>query len=312
MIRERIYPTTLKRMSADEICAKLSAEPEEAARWIYAAAMSGSAPAQTIWGQILLDGRGVAADPDAALRWFKIAALSGYADGINMVGRCTELGWGTAADPAEAARWFRQAAAKGHAWAQFNLASLMLKGEGVAHDARGALTLLVRSARQGNPKAMNMIGRCRELGWGGPAKAGSAVRWYRRAADRGCFRGSYHLGRFLATRGDIAAAAIRFRASVDAAPADFCREAADVLLASPEPDLQAVGRVAMARAAETDAARDLFAYGHALATGRGGAIDLKQAKVWIARAHAKNYPGAMASLQDIFAGEGVLNWLGAR
>ncbi len=94
MAGEPIYRTTLERMSADDLRARLAAGPEEAKRWIYAAAANGYAEAQAMWGQMLLDGRDVAADPAAALRWFRIAASSGHLDGINMVGRCYELGWG--------------------------------------------------------------------------------------------------------------------------------------------------------------------------------------------------------------------------
>jgi uncharacterized protein len=312
MQQQIIYPTSLQRMTAAEIEEKISSEPDEAARWLYAAAQGGSARAQVVWGQILLDGRGVARDPEGAVRWFRIAALSGDPDGINMVGRCYENGWGVGVDPAEAARWFRRAADKGHDWAQFNLAALMLGGGGAQQDVRGALSLLVRSARRGNPKAMNMIGRGRELGWAGAVKLASAVRWYRWAADRGCFRGSYHLARFLATEGRIAEAASRFRESVERSPADFCRDAAAALLAAPEPEFQSIGRAALARAAESDEAADLFAYGKALASGQGGPADPAAARLLIARAHAKNFPGAGGALQEVSKQDGSLTWLAFR
>lgn len=312
MTSEPIYRSTLERMSADDLRARLAAGPEEAARWIYAAAVNGYAEAQAMWGQMLLDGRDVAADPAAALRWFRIAASSGHLDGINMVGRCYELGWGVDADPAEAARWFRQAADKGHDWACFNLATLLLKGEGVTPDLGEALSLLVRAARRGHAKAMNLIGVCREQGWSGRVNIPSAIRWYRRAANGGCFRGSYHLGRFLATDGQIKEAAFRFQRSVDDAPADFCREAAAALLAQREPELQAIGRRALLRAAATDDAGDLFAVGMALAQGRGGPVDLAEAKLWLARARAKDYPGAAAALDEVLAQEQSARWQSLR
>ncbi|MDP2411392.1 MAG: tetratricopeptide repeat protein [Pseudolabrys sp.] len=312
MAGDRIYRTTLERMSADDLRARLAAGPEEAARWIYAAAVNGYAEAQAMWGQMLLDGRHVAADPAAALRWFRIAASSGHLDGINMVGRCYERGWGVAPDPAEAARWFRQAADKGHDWARFNLATLLLKGEGVAPDVREALSLLVCAARRGHAKSMNLIGVCREQGWRGRVNMPSAIRWYRRAANGGCFRGSYHLGRFLATAGEIKEAAFRFQRAVDSAPADFCRDAAAALLARPEPELQTVGRRALLRATASDNPADLFAYGRALALGRGGPADLAAAKVWLARATAKNYPGAAAALDDVLAREQSARWRALR
>jgi len=253
MTGQAIYHGTLKRLDADELSAKLAASPEEAARWVYGAAVNGYVQGQIMWGQMLLDGRGTARDPAAALRWFRIAASAGEMDGANMVGRCLDLGWGVPADPAQAARWYRVAADNGHAWAQFNLAMLMVNGRGVNYDAAGALALFVRAARQGNAKAMNMIGRLREAGVGTRASRDSARRWYRRAAEGGCFRGRYHLGRLLAKDGQVQDAARWFGASIAIAPADFCREAAAVLLASPSEAIQEVGHRALARASEMDA-----------------------------------------------------------
>ena len=249
MSGETIYPGTLKRLSEAELNARLAAGPQEAARWVYAAAVNGHVQAQVIWGQMLLDGTGTAADPAAALRWFRIAACAGEMDGVNMVGRCFDLGWGVNADPAQAAQWYRIAADKGHGFAQFNLAMLMVNGRGVPYDDRGALALFVRAARQGNAKAMNMIGRLREAGVGTRASRESALRWYRRAAQGGCFRGRYHLGRLLVRDGNDREAARWFAASIEIAPADFCREAAAMLLASPHQAIQDIGHRALGRAA---------------------------------------------------------------
>ncbi len=245
---EPLYFSRLRHLSDDRWRAALAESPEEAARWVYAAAAYGDADAQVVWGQMLLDGHGTARDPQGACRWFRIAADAGNADGLNMLGRCHELGWGIAPDSAEAARLFRMAAGRGHAWAQFNLASLMLQGEGLPRDPNGALSLLVRSARQGNPKAMSLIGRYRELGWVGPVRMASAARWYRRAAERGCFRGCFDTGRFLMLEGRVAEAAHWCRRSLDAAPPAFCREAAPLLAGRPEPELKALARHALERA----------------------------------------------------------------
>src|SRR4051812_4362873 len=88
----------------------LAGEPENAARWLDAAARYGLVEAQTLFGQILLDGRGLPKDPPRAFRWFSIAAEAGHAPAMNMAGRCLEHGWGVIRDWAAATGWYRRAA----------------------------------------------------------------------------------------------------------------------------------------------------------------------------------------------------------
>lgn len=211
-------------------------------------AASGSPLAQFLLGHMLLSGQGMARDEAAAFRWFSLAAQSGRADAINMVGRCHACGWGVPVDRGEAARWYRRAVDKQNAWAMFNLGELMLAGDGVARDGGGALSLFVRSARLGNAKAMNMIGQIREDGADSRRRFASAVRWYRRAAERGCFRGQHNLARFLARAGQMDAAVEWLRASFSVAPPEFCREVGRGLISHPDMRLQNVGREGLARA----------------------------------------------------------------
>jgi TPR repeat protein len=291
-----LYYTTVRRLSDDELRQRLAGPPEQAAKWVYAAATGGSAAAQVTLGQMLLDGHGIKPDAQTACRWFRIAAQSGDLDGINMLARCYENGWGIAADRAEARKLFERAAAKSHDWAQFNLGMMLLHESGRPGDVATALTLFVRSARQGNAKAMNMIGRCREFGWVGRIDPASAMRWYRRAATRGCFRAASHLARFLLVEDRAAEAAGWYRQSADVAPVHFCRDLAAHLFESSRPALHAVARHALRRAAEGDQPADLFAYGHELVQGRGGPVDLKEAAIWLGRAETKGFPGALALL----------------
>jgi TPR repeat protein len=212
--------------------------PEIPADELRRRAVEGSVDAQIGWARRLLHGHGVARDPEAALRWFRLAARSGDAEALNMVGRCYEIGWGVAPDLAEAADWYRQAAEKDHAWGEFNLASLYAQGRGVPYDESKALALLVRSARRGNPKAMNMIGRYREASSMPRRRERSAALWYRWAAERGCFRGQFHHGRYLVAAGRIGDGIRWFRASLAHAPADFRREALEMLRAHAHPELR--------------------------------------------------------------------------
>jgi TPR repeat protein len=202
-------------------------------------AVEGSVDAQLGWARILLHGfGGVERDQEAAYRWFVIAARGGDAEAQNMVGRCYEIGWGVAPDPEEAVRWFRLAADKNYDWAQYNLGKMLARGHGGNRDPKVALALLVRAARKGNPKAMNMLGRYRE-GSDVPRRSRrSAALWSRWAAERGCFRGQFHHGRFLVADGRISDGIRWFRASLAHAPADFRREALDLLRTHALPELR--------------------------------------------------------------------------
>ncbi|MCC7253582.1 tetratricopeptide repeat protein [Hyphomicrobium sp.] len=212
--------------------------PEIPADELRRRAIAGTVDAQIGWARCLLHGHGVDRDPEAAFRWFKLAARSGDPEALNMVGRCYEIGWGVPVDLAEAAGWYGRAADKGHAWGEFNLANLYAQGRGVPYDEGKALTLLVRSARRGNPKAMNMLGRFREASSMPRRRSRSAALWYRWAAERGCFRGQFHHGRYLVAAGRISDGIPWFRASLAHAPADFRREALAMLRADARLELR--------------------------------------------------------------------------
>jgi TPR repeat protein len=201
-------------------------------------AVRGEVAAQVGWAQCLLNGIGAERDAEAAFRWLCIAGRSGDTDAMNMVGRCYEHGWGVASDVAEAALWYRRAADKGHHWGEFNLANLYAEGAGVPHDPAKALTLLVRAARRGNAKAMNMIGRYREGSDVPRRRSRSAALWTRWAADRGCFRGQFHHGRFLVQDGRIDDGIRVLRLSLMQAPQQFRREALEMLRAHTHPTLR--------------------------------------------------------------------------
>src|SRR3546814_939834 len=60
-------------LDAGAIAERLSGSPEGRAAFVRAAAEAGVAEAQAVYGQILLDGAGVAVDQRAALEWFSKA-----------------------------------------------------------------------------------------------------------------------------------------------------------------------------------------------------------------------------------------------
>ncbi|RZM34521.1 MAG: sel1 repeat family protein, partial [Sphingomonas sp.] len=160
--------TALDTLSPDAIAARLSGSPEDRAAFVREAADAGVAEAQAVYGQMLLDGTGVAADPAAALAWFVKAAAQHHVRALNMVGRCYDLGWGTPVDKACAAECYRVAAARGLDWAMYNYATLLALGDGVPEDRPAALALLERVAAMNtglaSAKAINFVGSFAEDG----------------------------------------------------------------------------------------------------------------------------------------------------
>ncbi|MCK0196751.1 sel1 repeat family protein [Ancylobacter sp. 6x-1] len=267
------YPA-LKRLGPEGLAERMARSPEEAARWVEGAALNGIIGAQIAFGQMLVDGFGVARDPAAALRWFTIAAKAGDADAVTMLGRAHEFGWGVPADAAQAAVHYREAAARGHAWAQFNLGTLLLNGTGVPQDPRAALDLFVRAARQRQPKAMSILGRYREQGWCHPPRPATAGRqalaWYRRGAEGGDYRGQFDYARLLTLAGHGEAALPWFARAVEEGVPVFCRQVGAGLAESGVPELERIALRALERACGTGEPQDLDAYAGALAAGLGG------------------------------------------
>lgn len=193
----------INALGGDEIARRLSGSPEAVADFVRAAAAAGSAEAQAAYGQLLLDGRGVAADARAAFDWFVRAAAQGHVAAINMVGRCHDLGWGTPVDKARAAAAFHAAARRGLDWGMYNYATALALGAGVPLDRPAALTWFEKAAALGNAKAVNFIGSFHEDGWVGPRDMARAAACYARAAAGGDFRGQFNHARMLADTGAV-------------------------------------------------------------------------------------------------------------
>lgn len=90
-----------------------------------------------------------------------------------------------AGDPALLADRIRQAAAAGDVGAQLSWGHMLLDGHGVARNPEAALRWFQIAARSRNADAINMVGRCHELGWGTDLSARMAAHCYRVAAGMG-------------------------------------------------------------------------------------------------------------------------------
>jgi len=226
---------SLNALSPEELARRLSGPRADVAAFVRAAAEAGSAEAQARYGQMLLDGDGVAADASQAFGWFERAARAGHLEAANMVGRCYDLGWGVAVDKARAAAWFRQAAARGLTWAKYNYATLLALGQGVAEDRTTALALFEEAAAEGNAKAHNFVGSFHEDGWVVARDMDEAARRYAIAAEGGDFRGQFNHGRMLALRGETGEALRWMARAWENGNARFRAQMIDYLVRKGEP-----------------------------------------------------------------------------
>ena len=161
--------------------------------------------AQLLLGQILLDGRGIAQDAGVARRWFGIAAQGGSAMAHNMLGRCLEHGWGRG-EPAAVGHPLCPCRRCRAGLGLYNLGNLLATGRGLPANQAQALHCYEKAAQMGHAKSMNLYGRYLEHGIATAPSPVRAVRWYRRSAEAGDFRGMFSLAMVLAERGDMAEA----------------------------------------------------------------------------------------------------------
>ena len=85
-------------------------------------------------------------------------------------------------------------------------------------DQDKAYTLYRLAADAGHSRAMSLVGRCFEEGWGVAADPVAARAWYRRSAEGGYFRGQYNLATLLLADGEAVEAATWFERALAAAP----------------------------------------------------------------------------------------------
>jgi TPR repeat protein len=98
----------------------------------------------------------------------------------------------------ERAMFVRVAAEAGVSDAQAAYGQMLLDGAGVSADSREAIQWFAKAAQQEHVMAINMVGRCYDLGWGVAVDKASAALWYEAAADRGLDWGMYNYATLLA------------------------------------------------------------------------------------------------------------------
>lgn len=197
------------------------------------------------------------------------------------------------------------AAEAGEAEAQALYGQLLLDGADVVRDERAALDWFTRAAAQHHLMALNMVGRCYDLGWGTSVDKGRAAECYRIAAERGLDWAKYNHATLLALGQGVAEdkpAALALLEHVARDGEGLVAAKAINFVGSFAEDGWA-GPVDMAKAArcyvEAAAGGDFRGcFNHARLLARSGRID--EALIWIERA------GALGNAR--FVGQ-VAEWL---
>ena len=98
----------------------------------------------------------------------------------------------------DVAGFVREAAEAGSSEAQAVYAQMLLDGRSVRADPPAAFHWFMVAARQEHLLAINMVGRCFDLGWGVPVDKVQAAAWFKSAAVRGLDWGMYNYATALA------------------------------------------------------------------------------------------------------------------
>lgn len=132
-------------------------------------------------------------------------------------------------DKARAAGLMKEAASKGLAMAQYRLAKLYEKGEGVPRDIAAARGWAEKAAINGNVKAMHDLAVFYAEGDSGPQSYSAAVEWFRQASELGLVDSQFNLAvlyeQGLGVSQDNAEAAYWFEIAGRAGDADGARRA---------------------------------------------------------------------------------------
>jgi len=247
-------------------------EPDAKAafNWYRQAAKAGHAGAQLHMAVMYAQGSGVKKSLEHALDWaFKAAAsdnteaksyVQQLLNRINVkasagdpaaqfvLARIYERGQGLHADINKAEQWLRQSAASGNAGAQFHLAELLLHRNSPQLLPETA-DLYLKAARQGHMQAAAKIGAMYAIGQGIKQNRAEAVSWLEKAASSGQSPAQSNLG---------------------------------ILLASEHQDKQAVAWLnKAAQSGQADAQNNLAVM---LALGRGIKQDMHAALKWLKKA----------------------------
>ncbi len=117
--------------------------------------------------------------------WLEKAAEQGYASAQYNLAVMYSKGEGVAQDKPQAIKWYEKAAEQGYASAQYNLAVMYSKGEGVAQDKPQAIKWYEKAAEQGDAPAQYNLAVMYSKGEGGKQDKPQAIKWLEKAVQQG-------------------------------------------------------------------------------------------------------------------------------
>lgn len=206
------------------------------------------------------------------------------------------------ADPERRVALIRAGAESGDVEAQAVWAHMLLDGAEIGGDARAAFAWFNHAAAAGHVMALNMVGRCYDLGWGAAVDKTRAAECFRVAAARGLPEAMYNHATALAlgegVAEDKAAALVLFE---DAAAAGFAKAWNHVGSFAEDgwvkPRDMAKAAACYARAAEGGDFRGMFNHARMLAAETRD----YEALAWLERCGETATPAFVAKAQDWFA-----------
>ena len=183
-------------MSREELADLLGDDPRDAAPWVSAAAGSASPKHRFVWRECCLPAKVSKRAKPAAFAWFARAAETGTPKRRT----CSDVVARMAGASRLARRWPRSgmpARPKPATPGRNIILAIFFSTETASRAIRdAAFRWYRRAADQGHPRAMSLVGRCFEEGWGTERDVIAALDWYRRSAEAGYFRGAFNFASF--------------------------------------------------------------------------------------------------------------------
>ncbi len=157
-------------------------------------AEKGNANAQGKIGYYYIIGKGVPVNQGEAAKWFRKAAEQGIILAQYNLALIYDKGEGMT-NYVEAAKWFRKAAEQGDAEAQADLGLYYLIGKGVDKDSCEGAKWLRKAADQDVIRAVGNLGTCYANGDGVETNYAEAAKWFRKGAEQGDIYAQFNLAR---------------------------------------------------------------------------------------------------------------------
>ena len=156
-------------------------DDHKALEYFLQAANTGDRIGKYLAGECYYYGKGIPADVEKALVFLQEAAALREPRAMDLLG--THFRKVRQFD--QARKYYEEAAGEGYALSLSNLGVLYMNGEGVARSPEIAANLFKQGAEKGDPNGMFFYAGCLEQGLGVPKDFKTAVEWFKRSARAG-------------------------------------------------------------------------------------------------------------------------------